>query len=555
MEEVRVMSGFLDWLFGKGSKEVKPDPASSHTLSETSSHTITKASFRMQLSSYYTDRFDELIRAASSGDRHALPSLYLYLASDSDNVVRESAHTIASCVRDLTYAGFKELDEQFRDRTSLSYSVDWSKADPQILRPVIGNDDEYFWILRIGTFHPSGYYRAACIRALKEDPESLRFLILRLNDWAAPVREEAQRAIYDISRLSLHDLITSLPYYEKIVCGFRRNASYARKLHEDLISEIRKKAGRIVWETIREYDLPERRALYTLFLEKRSLEKEEIRDILRHEKNSLCQMKILTVFLDHYDLSVSELDAFMTYKSRLVKRKALEKKYDILKEPWEGIEEYLLSPSYGLRETIRYILRKHTSFDIRAFYIDHLDTKDRKVSILGIGENGTKEDVELLKKYLTYEEAGTVRAAIHAIASLNRNGSEMMLWQYLSDERPSVRRQAYEEILESSMQFGAGKIWDLLEKTDDPVSRKRLVVLLVREAYWDQLPYLLKLYNEKEEEIRLIVRTAIHRWRNSITGINEKQAENIRSILSDPSYGLPEKLIGKIEFDIRSSLR
>ena len=70
------MSGFLDWLFGKGSKEVKPDPASSHTLSETSSHTITKASFRMQLSSYYTDRFDELIRAASSGDRHALPSVY-----------------------------------------------------------------------------------------------------------------------------------------------------------------------------------------------------------------------------------------------------------------------------------------------------------------------------------------------------------------------------------------------------------------------------------------------------------------------------------------------
>lgn len=90
--------------------------------------------------------------------------------------------------------------------------------------------------------------------------------------------------------------------------------------------------------------------------------------------------------------------------------------------------------------------------------------------------------MELLKKYLVYEEAGTVRAAIHAIASLNRNGSEMMLWQYLSDERSSVRRQAYEEILESSMQFGAGKIWDLLEKADDPVSRKRLVVLLVRES-------------------------------------------------------------------------
>ena len=50
------------------------------------------------------------------------------------------------------------------------------------------SDRDYFWILALGSFHPNGYYRQACLEEMAGYPGALPFLVLRLNDWVGEVR-------------------------------------------------------------------------------------------------------------------------------------------------------------------------------------------------------------------------------------------------------------------------------------------------------------------------------------------------------------------------------
>ena len=55
------------------------------------------------------------------------------------------------------------LSEHFRQYTSMEWSIDWKKLNIREKKDWFRSDRDYFWVLALGSFHPNGYYRQACL--------------------------------------------------------------------------------------------------------------------------------------------------------------------------------------------------------------------------------------------------------------------------------------------------------------------------------------------------------------------------------------------------------
>ena len=268
----------------------------------------------------------------------------------------------------------------------------------------------------------------------------------------------------------------------------------------------------------------------------------DIRNILSFEKYYPILRYVIKTYIEQYDLPVEEIDEFINHRSVAVQRCAIEKKFAVTGRTWDGIEEKLLSPSLNIRETVRYYLIKDRNFDCRAYYISHLDGDKNRYCILGLGEAGKPEDAELLMKYLESEDACIVRNTLRSLARLSGKDCSEIYWRFLTDERLSVVRQAYENITGLKIRYGAKRIYELLEKTDSELLRKKLLNLLVNESYWDRVPYILMLYTPQKGDIPYGKLEDGIRSSTVYSSVSEAQAVWIEEILEDKQYRIPENI-------------
>lgn len=504
--------------------------------------------------SEYIERLKQSANELRAGKQNYLPIIYQALVSNDREAMRFAAHEIAQYMQGLDSGKLIRLDEEFRQYSSMEWTINWRNVDISLWKAELDNREEYLWAIRLGTFHPNGYFREKCIRELAGDEASVKFALLRLNDWAEQVRAAAEAACAYISEISIEELVVCLPYLEKVKQGCRRDRAVLHRLEECVVSGLIEKLKNVELKKLRKYDVRARRYLYRLLLERKLLSKDEVNQVLAQEKNGQCQTLIMAMLLKNYELSMAELDGYLEHKSKLVQRKVLEKKYSILGTGWDGLEKLLLSASAGMRGDVSYILRKHTEIDIVAYYAEHLETPYKKISILGIGENGTAKDAGLLLKYLTEEAEGIVKSAIHAISMLLGTEADDIFWRYLQDEREVVLRAAYREIVANDITFGAKQVYELFMQTKSQLLREKLAYQLLREHSWERLPYILKQYWYEEEVIRTVLRRAAC-GRSVYSRISKELAEEIRSILGDERYNIPEELKKSIEFDLRFVVR
>ncbi len=229
--------------------------------------------------------------------------------------------------------------------------------------------------------------------------------------------------------------------------------------------------------------------------------------------------------------------------------RALEYKYRILGNYWNGLETLLLSSSSSIRELVRHILTKHTDIDIHKYYLENLSLKSSiKKCILGLGETGKEDDIELLSGYLENSDQFVVRSALHAIGLIKKDSADEIFWKYLQDERLPVRAQAYREICTYKIRYGAKRLYELFNKTEIRACREKIACLLNRERAWDRLPYVLMLYSYEDERIGTIIRRGVN-GRSLYGSIPAEKAEWIKSIMEDEKYQIPEEIRKSINFD------
>ena len=499
----------------------------------------------------YRKRIQMDIEFLNQGRQNYLAPVYQALASNDEKIVKCAAEAIAAYLAILDTTGFIRLDEQFRQYSSLEWYSDWEKIDLNILKKQIANSQNYIWVMRLGTFHPNGFFRAKCLGELKREKGSLGFWILRLNDWAEPVRKIAESGCRDmIGDYSAEELISILPYLQKASCGNRANRTALKELHKNVTDRIWNQIEHVDWRNLQQYDLKTRKYLYQLLLDAHLLSKEEIMQILGVEKSGECQALLLTKRMEQFEVPMQDIDDYLQHKSKLVQRIALDCKYSILGDYWDGLEKMLLNGSAGIRGTVCFILQRHTTFDIVSYYVQNLDTSYRKICILGIGENGTEKDAEIIMKYLQDADASVVKNTLHAIGLLLKEDAKEIFWQFLQDERPIVMRQANREMIHYHIKYGAKRVYDLLVSTDSLLLKEKLSYQLMRESSWDRLPYALMLYSCEEEIVRNVMQRAVG-GRNAYAQISREKADWIRELLQDPDNHILEDVQKSIQFDLK----
>jgi len=379
------------------------------------------------------------------------------------------------------------------------------------------------------------------------------FIILRYNDWAEPVRKEAVNICTGLFDDRSDDLFGILPYLEKVHRSDRRNEEDIRSLEDIFASKIYSNitvSGRPV---INENDVYIRQCVYRLLLDYDRLNTNDIKYILEKERNGQCLRLIVMSLLTEETVSMDDVNRLLKNDNNFVKRKALEKKYELLGDYWEGLEEMLISSSKSIRDTVCFILRSKTNIDIRSYYMERLKKADdsiKAICILGIGENGVESDRDFIMQYLDEENSRIVKSVLYAIGKLQANKCDAIYWDYLQDSRVDVMCQAYREIKAYKISYGAKTVYSMFCQTDSLLLKKILVNILSRESCWDRIPYLLMLYWYEDEAIRNIVWRGLNH-RTMYASISRQKAKWIEEILQNEQYNIPEMVKRDILFELK----
>lgn len=331
----------------------------------------------------------------------------------------------------------------------------------------------------------------------------------------------------------------------------RRDSGELQNIYLSLEKRIENEMIDFPVEQLFQYEFEIRKNIYKILFSGKILNQKQAEYLLVKEKQSYCKSLIISGVFQFYDCTIQQLDAYLKNKNCLIRKKTLDYKYSLLGDVWDGLDDMLLDRSTGVRERVVWILRKHSDFNVLDFYINSLLGEYLIIAIMGIGENGNKEQIRLLLPYLKNEDDKIVKTVILNLGKLMGYDGYELYWRYLMDERQEVSKSAYLSIRKNSIRYGAKKIFDEYKVNKMYHVRKYLVLLLMQENSWDRLPYLLNIYDDVElmplqDKIQMKI---IHR--DMYSKISRDQAELIRIEVAKKEGLFPKKILEDINFDIK----
>jgi hypothetical protein len=500
----------------------------------------------------FITQLEEAIAQLEKGNAKYLHSTYMVFATESQSLIRKGAKAIACLLKSYSMKKMIDLSEQFRQYTSLDWFVDWSKVELDFIRECCCSEEDYVYILIVGTFHPNGYYREKCLKELIKYENTLPYLILRMNDWVKIIRDYAVKAVMGkMEHSSLLDLLGAIPALDKVQNSGRRDREDLLKIQTFLEEIIGRNREILTMEDIFKYDDTIRRSIYRYLITDQILDFYTAKHLFEREKNGVCQIMIISGLLKYEDCNIDQLDQLLHHKNPVVRRRVLERKYTLVKDYWPELERMLLDTNAGVREQTSYILRHYSTIDIEEYYMEALQGEDFLQAIIGLGDLGNKDIADILKPYLIDFRERVVKAALTSIGRLLEDEGEDIYWNYLLDERISVSKAAYTIISKNKIYYGVNILYDGLCSSSMPHVKRYILNLLLRENSWKSLPYLIYLYQEPEfEKYRDKILRGMH-IRKLYYTVRQEEAKKIEDALTAYGKFLPEGLEKAIRFELK----
>lgn len=466
----------------------------------------------------------------------------------------------AELLHDIPVRKLLSLSEQFRSRFDY-YCWDWPQHINLSRRHFSHLTDCQYWAtLKLGTFTSNGYYRQQCMERLRGVEGSLPFLILRMNDWVVQIREKAFDLVPQrMQECNLYELFSSLPMIEKVKNARRRKDAQicsVETLAENLIRQKIESAPNEVLDEIHDYEIQIRNAVYRFIYGNHVLTREQMERLLTSERTGYGQILLILGVFRYYGYDSLWAEKYLHSKSTVVRYHTLICRYEQEHHAWEGLQEMLLDSSVRIRYYAAYILEKCTDMNITAFYLKELEKNVSKTVLYGIGEQGTKTELEVIRPYLEDEREQICKAALEAYGKLAESDGEEIYWRFLFDTRPVISRQAYRCVQKYRISYGAQRLYEAYMQNRFGFMSDYFLNLLLNEPSWMRLPHLLTLYCDKAltENQRLLVTKGIHS-RHMYAKVTKEQAEKICSFLYQNRDSIPEDISKGILFDLRHIVR
>ena len=519
----------------------------------------------------------------------------IFLFTDTQNEQRNAAQAFLEKLMTVNAKQLIILSEDIRKITYYSeepylYAKHWRIAMENVRHtreqfPHL-TDAQYMALLCMGTFNSNGFYRQMCLLALKEcgltlptklygmEMSPLPFYLLRVNDWVSEIRELSKNlALNEIPHCDSANLLLVLPTLEKIRCSHRREWHDFKEIEETLRHQLQRKLPTDDLSAIIRFDINNRNAVYLFLQRNRTLSKEQMEWLLAHEKTGYGKKLLFTGIIHFYDSDELDMEKFLADKCTDVRYCALNYKYDKCKNSWSGLDKMLLDSSAKIRGLAGFILKRHENFDIITFYQNSLHEfaekwkeetnfskklifrKYCRISLLGIGENGSVDNISSLEDYMKYEEDGIVRAAMQAYGMIMQEKGDSLYWDYLVSDTPEYALTAYKLIRKYDISYAPKKLYEtyLSKKGSVPSSLSdKFLILLINGPSWSRLEYLLTLYDAQDisEQMQFSIREQC-RHRNMYVRLDAEQVERLKAVLERQKDVLPERLVKEILFDLK----
>lgn len=217
----------------------------------------------------------------------------------------------------------------------------------------------------------------------------------------------------------------------------------------------------------------------------------------------------------------------------------------------EGREDMLLDKSRGVREYAVYILERHSSLDIRGYYVEHLEDVSPESAILGLAEYSRQGNVPLLLKFLQRPERRILKCTLLALGEQGDFTEEALLWNYLLDNRNDISKAAYLSIKKRDFYPGAAAIYTALSQAEAEHQKRYLLNLLLRENTWERFPYLLRLYRrDLPEHTQSLLLSGIL-CRSMYTRVPRRPQDEIFLALEEKKREIPKWLVDGILYDMK----
>jgi len=373
-------------------------------------------------------------------------------------------------------------------------------------------------LIGLASFHYSGYVREAAVRELaaQRTGQELPFLLIRLNDWVPEVRDiaaeamsariEPAYAVHFLANISLVFRLQSCGRVDKQfadeICSLLKRPECKAVLQAGMASK-EKNIRRISFQLAAEADPLTRASIIRAVMTDPDATSRSwgvrhfLPDVTPHELPGVIE----PMLKDHY---------------MPVRRDALwavaTKRPDLAVNP---LRSALLDNHFTMRETARHFLAVADVKDARAFYaaaIERGEEGQRLAAICGLGETGLASDVKFLTSFLGSISTKFRRAAVYSIGKLDLEGQLETLVRVLSDEKPSVSREAMKVLLPKARYIPLADLEHWIASDAKLHVRRNSLTLVLRADKWKKIPAILAACADKDARIVEQAVNALNDW-------------------------------------------
>ncbi len=435
--------------------------------------------------------------------------------------IPQSLEWVSQYVMEAMPLELASLDRKIRENSAyLSPNPLWPQISTNELERILRSPDSPVAFLGLVSFHPSGYIRELAVQRLSAINTGLEvpFLVLRLNDWVAPV--------YQLALAAFQTRV--LPKYADALV---RNLSLLFELEK----QERRTNGSLLTSVITLLKKPEcdaalqkgmnapekkmRRLCFQILAEANDARLPLSIPLRITDSDMVIRLSAARIARTRLDegvlralLPTLRLDNFMP-----VRREALcaclERMPDLAPAV---LRTALLDRSAGIREIARHRLRQSGDFPFSEFYRQALAHSSSPLELItalsGLGETGVVEDTALVLPYLAHSLAKVRRSAIRSLSKLDKEDQIDTLLTALTDERPSVTHEA-RKALSSRLAFvNTGELWRIFQAEAYLHIRFDALALLAMLPKWESIPLLVMAAAESEPQVRQHVEKHMRDW-------------------------------------------
>lgn len=494
---------------------------------------------------------EEWLEKLESGDITGLRVVYGAFATEDAELIQRAGEAVAGQLEMLQRPQMLKLCEQFRDFTSLEWSIDWAKVSLRKIKAALP-EDAYRYVLILGSFHPNGYFREKCISEMAQYEGMLFWLFFRVNDWVCNIRTKACEILeVYLSNARVEELFDSMPAFERLWNCRRRSEEQMQKLWDQIEERLSLALKEMDISEIPRMEPAVRKALYRVLIQSEFFSLWDMDSLLNREKIPFLKRILMRGILARPECTVAWAEHYLADSSAVIRRMAVEFRYEHLKTGWQGLEDMLLDSSRGVREYAVYILSRHSSFDVRGYYLGHLGDEKPEYAIMGLAESGSRGNLQELMKCLERPDRRILKYTLLALGYQEDFSDEELLWHYLLDIRNDISKAAYLSIKRRGFILEAQRLYAAYLEAETEHHKRYLLNLLLQGSSWIRLPYLVRIYRRdlSAEESRKILSGI--RNRSMYGRISQTLHRDILLALEENGRELPDGVEEAIRYDMK----